>query len=76
MDYNRFYVGSFCQALFLLRLVQDYIPEPEVRRPSLRRRPDSYIMENWPFILTRQECRVLLYIGYSNRKKIVLIIFR
>jgi len=36
-----FYVGSFCQALFVLRLVQDYIPKPEVRRPSLRRRPAS-----------------------------------
>jgi hypothetical protein len=38
-----FYLGSFCQALFVLRLVQDYIPEPEATRPSLRRRPASSI---------------------------------
>ena len=31
MRHNCFYVGSFCQALFVLRLDTDYIPEPEVR---------------------------------------------
>jgi len=36
-----FYVGSSCQAFFVFRLLKSPIPEPEVKRPSLRRRPAS-----------------------------------
>jgi hypothetical protein len=60
VTYSCFYVGSSCQALFVIGLVPYYIPEPEVRGPSLRRRPAPPNRSDLAIDSIGQKCRVLL----------------